>query len=546
MRECMKEVANLLMAKTPCIWIDTYEEAEVLKDIREIIATEPSLSRIGIKMWSHTEGLSDIPKSRMEKTKDPDASYAQIAKLLSAIGAAQRSNDQIGQESVWILRDLHLLNDNHAVKRQIRDLKEYPSMAKNYNPIVVVAPIVNIPIEHEKLFTIVHYDVPSAADVENFVGKLVEHLRLKNEKKPVYIIPTKEEQAKLVRASLGLTAMELQQVFMRSLVEYKTLSIEAITKEKIQMVEKSGVLDYTIPKASFDDIGGNNAFKDWFFNEVADAFSDEARAFGVPAPKGYLSLGIPGTSKTLAAEAVANHFGIPLLSLNMSKIMGSLVGQSEKKIDQAFRVAKAVSPCVFLIDEIEKALGGIRSSNSSDAGTTARVFGAVLRFLNEDDNGIFVVATSNDVSQLPAELTRAGRLDTKWYFGIPNEEERSEIFKIHFNKLKHPLSDEMLAFAVDHAKNYTGAEIREVARASMRIAYTRFRKDGNREITESDLAGAIDGVIPLYRSAQASILSLESYAEGRARFASATAEKDAYAFNNQYDADIMEDLKSIM
>lgn len=546
MRECMKEVANLLMAKTPCIWIDTYEEAEVLKDVREIIATEPSLSRMGIKMWSHTEGLTDVPKSRMEKTKDPDASYAQIAKLLSAIGTAQRSNDQIGQESIWILRDLHLLNDNHAVKRQIRDLKEYPSMAKNYNPIIVVAPIVNIPIEHEKLFTIIHYDVPSLTDVQNFISKLVDHLRAKNEKKHVYIIPTKEEQNKLVRASLGLTAMELQQVFMRSLVEYKTLSVEAITKEKIQMVEKSGVLDYTIPKASFDDVGGNQAFKDWFFNEVADSFSDEAREFGVPASKGYLSLGIPGTSKTLAAEAVANHFGVPLLSLNMAKIMGSLVGQSEKKIDQAFRVAKAVAPCVFLIDEIEKALGGIRSSNSSDAGTTSRVFGAVLRFLNEDDNGIFVVATSNDVSQLPAELTRAGRLDTKWYFGIPNEEERKEIFKIHFNKLNRPLSDELLDFAVDHAKNYTGAEIREVARATMRVAYTRFRKDGNREIAESDIGRAIEGVIPLYRSAQASIMALERYADGRARFASASVAQNTSNFNESLDEDLMNDLKSIM
>ena len=177
-----------------------------------------------------------------------------------------------------------------------------------------------------------------------------------------------------------------------------------------------------------NDIGGNNALKDWLY-EVKDLFTEEAAEFGLTKPKGYMSVGIPGCGKTALAEAFAGTMKVPLLILSINRIMNRMVGESEKKIVQALQVAKACAPCVLLLDEVEKVLGGVNSSNNSDSGITSRVFQEILKFMNDNDSGVYVIMTSNDVSQLPPEFTRAGRLDATWYFGLPKEEERREIFK---------------------------------------------------------------------------------------------------------------------
>lgn len=200
----------------------------------------------------------------------------------------------------------------------------------------------------------------------------------------------------------------------------------------------------------------------------------------------------------------------------MSKIMDKLVGQSERKIEQAFRVAKACAPCVFLWDEVEKMLGGIKSSNSSDSGTTARVFGKCLEFLAEN-NDVFVIMTSNDVSQLPPEFTRAGRLDAMWYFSLPTFEERKEIFRIHLEKTGKDISEELIESSARNSENFTGAEIQETVKIAMRKAYKRFKEDGNNALVEDDVIGASKEIIPLYRSSKEKILSLEAWAHGRAR-----------------------------
>lgn len=509
MRESMNQVRDLLRAKIQCIWIDTYEEAEAIKDLKKVVGELPGFN---LYIWSHTEGLKKEPLSDLEKAEPANPKFAQPNMLFSEIHEAQ-NNKERKREGVYVLRDFHLINDNHAVKRGLRDLKEYPS--RNYNPIIVVSPITSIPVEHEKLFTIVNYDVPSKKEVESLVNAMAKNIEKAAAKGKKFKVPTEADKRKLVNACIGLTFNEISDVFAKSLVKYKELSLQAIMEEKIQLVKKSGVLDYVIPKFNFDDIGGNKAFKEWVL-EVEEAMSEEALAFGCQRPKGYLALGIPGTSKTVSAEAIANKWGIPLLKLNMSKVMDKLVGQSERKIEQAFRVAKACAPAILLIDEVEKALGGIRSSNSSDAGTTARVFGKVLEFLNED-TGVFTVMTSNDVSQLPPELTRSGRLDAMWYFSLPTKEERKEIFRIHLGKTGKEITDELIEAAAETSRNFTGAEIAETVKVAIRKAYKRFKEDGVNAILPEDIESAAEEIIPIYKSSRENIAALESWADGRAR-----------------------------
>lgn len=196
--------------------------------------------------------------------------------------------------------------------------------------------------------------------------------------------------------------------------------------------------------------------------------------------------------------------------------MDKLVGQSERKIEQAFRVAKACSPCVLLMDEIEKMMGGISSSNSSDSGTLARVFGKTLEFLAEE-NDVFVVMTSNDVSQLPPELTRAGRLDAMWYFSLPTEEERKEIFRIHLGKTGKEITDELIEASARASADFTGAEIAETVKIAMRKAFKRFKQDGVNAILPEDIESAASEIIPLFKSSEEKIMALEAWARGRAR-----------------------------
>lgn len=523
MRECMNEVKNLLKAKIDFIWIDSYEESEVIRDLTQLINEQ----FFGTKLftWSMTEGLKKIALNRHEKQEDAIREYRDPHRVMDFIMTAQ-NNNKVKDESFFVMKDFHIPLENIAtLKRAVRDVKE--NSFKNYNPIIVVAPSIYVPLELEKLIHIVSYDTPSKDYIEKFIVAMTNKMRTANsEKGKNYEMPTEEQIQKLVNALSGLTYREIKDTVAMSLVEYNGLSLRAIMEEKIQLIKKSGVLDYKVPEARFEDVGGNVNFKNWI-TDVEMAMSDEAKAFGCAQPKGYLALGIPGTAKTYMAEALANKFGVPFIKLEMSKIMDKLVGNSEKKIDQALKVVKSCAPCIFLIDEVEKALGGIKSSNASDSGTTARCFASILQFLQEN-NDVFVVMTSNDVSQLPPELTRSGRLDAMWYFSLPTLEEREAIFKIHLDKTGKSYDASVLNEAARLTDNYTGAEIQNIVKLTMWKAFRRFLEDKNDAILIEDIASSVKEVVPVYESSKEKITYLEHWVKGRARYANNVIDSNGF------------------
>jgi len=533
MRECMNEVKNLLKAKIDFIWIDSYEESEVIRDLTQLINEQ----FFGTKLftWSMTEGLKKVALNKHEKQEDAMKEFRDPHRVMDYIMTAQ-NNTKVKDESFFVMKDFHTPLENIAtLKRAVRDVKEYSF--KNYNPIIVIAPSIYVPLELEKLIHIVSYDTPSKEHIQKFIEAMINKMNVANiEKGKNYDMPTEDQTQKIINALSGLTYREIKDTVAMSLVEYNSLSLKAIMEEKIQLIKKSGVLDYKVPSAKFEDIGGNENFKNWIA-DVEMAMSDEAKAFGCAKPKGYLALGIPGTSKSMMAEALANKFGVPFIKLEMSKIMDKLVGNSEKKIEQAFRVVKACAPCVMLWDEIEKALGGIKSSNSSDSGTTSRVFASCLNFLQED-NDVFVVMTSNDVSQLPPELTRSGRLDAMWYFSLPTLEEREAIFKIHLDKTGKVYDESVLNAAAKLADNYTGAEIQNVVKLTMWKAFRRFLEDKNDTILIEDIASSVKEVVPIYESSKEKITYLEHWVKGRARYANNVI--DSNGFDTRQDDDLLD------
>ena len=228
-------------------------------------------------------------------------------------------------------------------------------------------------------------------------------------------------------------------------------------------------------------------------------------------------LAVNNNEKTMLAEAFAGMMHVPLLSLSMAKIFDHLVGSSEKRIDSALKVARSCAPCVLLMDELEKSVGGIASSNNTDSGITSRVVKSILEFLQDNDSGVYVIMTSNDVSQLPPELTRSGRLDAQWYFGLPKQDEREEVFRIHLHKRNRTISDSDIQDAAAVAKDYTGAEIEQAVKNAMRISFKRSRTDKNNDITLDDLVAGIHEVTPVSHSSREKIAALEAYCRGRAR-----------------------------
>lgn len=521
MRECMTDLINSIKSRKSCIWIKTQEESLTIKDIRQISMI--NLPKANIVIWSQTEGATIYNSVDNSSSGKHIKKLANIDNLFSFIklntyGGTDNNDKIIKPESnIFILRDYNnLFNDSKSI-RFIRDLKEYHRQKEAYNPIIILSQIDNIPTQLTRLFKLIDYGLPNRNEILSCMNETINNIKavsLKQNKQCK--IPTQEELNNLVNSCLGLTIQEIQETVIESFIKFKEANLDFITQKKIESIQKSGVLDYKIPNITLEDIGGNEVIKQWLL-EMKELFSDEAKEFGLKKPKGYLSVGVPGAGKTCLAEAFAGTMHMPLLSLSMGRIMSRFVGESERKIMQALDVAKASAPCILLIDEVEKALGGINSSNNTDGGVTARVFMEILKFLNDNDYGVYIIMTSNDVSQLPPELTRQGRLDAKWFFDFPKENERKEIFKIHFSKYNKEINSDLLDLAVSKTNNFTGAEIQEIVKNTIRKSFIRFKKDNDDELKEEDITSAINEIIPISKTSKESILALKSYCSNRFR-----------------------------
>jgi ATP-dependent 26S proteasome regulatory subunit len=498
-----QNLLDLLKAREPGIWITTSEEKEVMIAVKNAIDTVEEYENV--YTWSLTEGINRLT------TENNTIHYEQIeGPSLQKLDAMlkESNNSDLPQSRVWILKDYHLAMSNPMAIRSIRDVKECPT--GRYTPIIIISPSNEVPLELQKTFKVLNYDTPSEEDI-------FELLNLWTNSKDITL--QSREQTNIAKRLFGFTRSEILSMLNLSFIKYGTINLEIVNEKKIEIINESGVLDYKVPSASLDNVGGNHKFKEWI-DVVEACMTEDAREYGIPAPKGYLSVGIPGTSKSFSAEALAGKWEMPFIKLNMAKITSRYAGETERNMYKALNLVRSCAPCVLLIDEVEKALGGYKSSNSSDSGAIARAFGSVLEFLNDNDNGVFVVMTSNDVSQLPPELTRAGRLDAIWFFGLPTKEERKQILDIHLRKANKSVEDDVLEEMAKSMEKYTGAEIELVVKSSLRRAYLEKIKTGeDKGITPEILQAASEEVVPVAVSSREQIAALENWAKNRALYA---------------------------
>ena len=546
MRKSMNEFANLLNAQDPLLYVHTYEENEFVSNLCEKLLTfnldANQRKKVPCQVYVYTRplGLRRInlinptmfnPEDKVNNVNNIIEALNYVNNIQQDIAAEQSKSMNImariskneekdvpkdtQQSSIFIFKDLHLYYNDKDVLRMLRDIKENYS-SNIYTPIIVTSPVVEIPTELEKLFTLWEFPLMTKEEISDHIVNMF----------PNELFSSEEEKNNVIEACCGLTEREIMKALAHSF--HKNMQIKAmdVYEEKIQLVKKSGCLDYLRPNHTIDDLGGCDNFKDWI-KKVKESLSPEAREFGIPSPKGAMLVGVPGTSKTASAEILASYLKVPLLALDMAKIMGSFVGQSERTISNALRIAKSIAPCILLIDECEKGFSGVASSASSDAGTLSRVMGQLLTFL-QDNDGVIVMMTSNDVSQLPPELTRSGRIDTQWMFDLPNKYERNEIIRIYLDKNKLNATEENVNYLADKTENYTGAEIKSLVKDILVNTYYRQKTSGaslTRYFEKQDIEDAVKRTVTVYRSSKEKIEAFRSFAKDRYLNASKSIEE---------------------
>jgi ATP-dependent 26S proteasome regulatory subunit len=496
------ELNTLTRAKYPIIYIVSWEERRIEDMLRQVAIDR----RKKLYGWTLTNGITPLdllePQSIDPATRDP-------LKALDFVAQSQEA-------AVFVLKDFHpFLDDSRGgpdhpvIIRRLRDITN--DLKSSRKTLVILSPTLRFPVDLEKDITVLDYSLPTIDELALSLDRVI------NSAREIASVKTKmsdEERERVLNASRGLTCIEAENVFAKSLVMCRKLDLPIIIAEKEQLIRRSQVLEYYESVQGFDNVGGMNLVKTWL-RKRGKAFSEKARAFGLPEPKGLLLLGVQGAGKSLLAKAVASQWQLPLLRLDLGRVFSELVGSSEHNIRSALHLAENVSPCVLWIDELEKGLAGIGGSGNSDAGTSARVFGSLLTWMQEKTSPVFVISTANDISSLPPELLRKGRFDEIFFVDLPQAEERRDIFAIHIaHRGRQPLRYDLnrLALASD---GFSGAEIEQ---AIVEGLYDAFEHE--RELTDEDILNSLENTVPLSLTMENKITVLRQWARTHARPAS--------------------------
>ncbi len=500
-----QEIEILIRARYPILYIVSCEETRVVEIVNRIADRRQKK----VFEWSYSTGILPTgtsiqsQKNRNASTRDPLAALEQVI-------------DQV-EPAIFIFKDFHpfLTKSNFAVVRRLKEIALY--LKNSYKTIILVSATTEIPSELEKEITLMNFPLPDREELSALLDSIVDNVRQFHQ---VAVDLDESGKEKLVQAALGLTYGEAENVFAKIIVKDERLSegdVNEVFAEKQQIIRKSGLLDYYATDETFTSVGGLGVMKEWL-QKRAIAFPIQAREFGLPAPKGILMLGVQGCGKSLCAKAVSGLWQLPLLRFDMGRMFGSLVGSSEENVRRAIAVAESVAPAILWVDEIDKAFAGSQGSGGTDGGTTARVFGTFLTWLSEKTAPVFVVATANDISQLPPELLRKGRLDEIFFVDLPSEAEREDIFRIHIAKRGRTPEHFDLAALAAASGEFSGAEIEESIISALYDAFS-----SGTDLSTEHVLEALHQTVPLSKTMEEQMNSLRRWAEGRARNASVAA-----------------------
>ena len=460
------KLVRYIVAGFPILYINTFEEDKVDSIISKIASQKE------VYEWNETFGYINF------ETKTPlveDFKFEQFLDILKT--------EEMLENKIIILKDIVPYLDDPKIVSKIKGIAKMINQGVDATLIIVSSTLV-IPKDLEKYITILEMDYLNTDEIKdiikNFISEYLENQNVNEDLINEFAIAFK-----------GLTEFEIINLLALSYSddgEFTKEDLRLIFEQKQQMIKKAGILEMIPLKETINDIGGLENLKEWFVRKAKVYKNiDSAMNYGVDMPKGVLIAGVPGCGKSLSAKAAASLFQVPLLRLDMGRLMGKYVGESEGNLRKAISLAEAISPCVLWVDELEKAFAGIGGSGGG-AEVTTRLFGNFLTWMQEKDSPTFVVATANDITQLPPELLRKGRFDEIFYVGLPNSSEREKIFNIHINKRRsQDLKNINIQDLVNKTDGFSGADIEGVVKDAVESAFA----DDKSSIETSDIVEAI-------------------------------------------------------
>lgn len=512
-----KELAALIKARFPIIYVVTWEEKRFVDTVKAMLQ-DTSLFNKPRSVWEWTVVDGYVRNNRIEK--------GDVKTPMRALEFA----DELEEDGVLILKDMYaqLANPN-CEQNIIRKLKDLVWRIKEGNwlkTVIITGHDKFIPDALQKEILIKEFSLPTADEIQKVLLNLVE--QNKQNQRLRFDLNSNNAVARLCEAACGLTLNEAENAFALSMVNDGVLNINdisTIAEEKKQIIHRNGLLEFSMPKLKMEDIGGLENLKKWL-EKRADSWSEQARKYNIPAPRGVLITGLPGCGKSLTAKTVSTSWNVPLLRLDMGAVFSGLVGSSERNMRTVIQTAESMAPCVLWIDEIEKAFSGVGSSG--DSGTATRLFGTFLTWMQEKEKFVFVVATANNIDFLPPELMRKGRFDEIFFVDLPTRAERKIIIDIHLKKrLNHPdvignqkLDDSFIDPLVERTEGFTGAEIEQVVISGLFEAFSE-----NRSIAMGDFITAIENTVPLVVTQSEKIRAIREWANVRAVSATSVSHK---------------------
>nr|YP_010988204.1 hypothetical protein UYM82_pgp175 [Rhodochorton tenue]WOK79372.1 hypothetical protein [Rhodochorton tenue] len=487
-----KELAKLIKSSCSLIYVVTSEEERLEYILKDITSRDVCQS---IQVWNFVDGYEKSLNNQDKAARNP-------FEALNIIESYNSNSDVI-----FVLRDFHMFLNDNIIARKIRNLSRKLDVCNQ--AIIISALELKIPTSLKYLCTVFILPLPNQYEIK------LEIMRLFS------LLPQTPDLSwinQLISISQGLSIIQIRMIFSKMVVEKQHFSIADyqlfVHEKQEQLKTTNGFLELYLNNTSLNEIGGIDILKDWLLMR-ANSFSKISMNYGLPYPKGILLIGIQGTGKSITARSISNVFNLPLLKLDIGKIFGGIVGESETNIREVIKISEASAPCVLWIDEIDKAFN--RQPNTSDGGTTSRVLGTFLTWLADKHTPVFVVATANNITHLPSEIIRKGRFDEIFFIGLPSIKERNMIFQVHLKNLRpktwHRYNTECLA---KYSHLFSGAEIKQVIIEAMHHAFSK-----NQEFSSNDILNAIEQMIPLAFTDQANISQIQLWVSlGKSRLAS--------------------------
>ena len=531
----MEEITVAVKSFSPYVWVRTHEESRFLKQFVD----EMESKKFQILVWSIAQGI--VPPEQVvsgeEAKAQPFQGTKNPEKAIKAISEFSIDEEKY-RGVVVVLRDPMMILQGPIV-RQLRDL--YMKFRDNNITILCLSSRLahgpggktsGLPPEMSKQFVVCDYGLPNLREIDAAARNTVRRVVKANSPKPdddakkrkkaeeliKKFTYTEDEYMAFARALQGLTYQEVEVALSSSVHTHSSLNLQYLLATKKQIVSRSDILEFHSTPKSMDDIGGMDLAKE-FFDDYKSAHTKEAQDFGVEPLKGILLVGIPGCGKSQLSKAIATNWNLPLLRMDIGRVMTGLVGGSESRMREAIQQVEAVSPCVLWIDEVEKALSGTKSSNFSDGGTMARVFGTLLTAMEEGLEGVTIVATANDISALPPEFIR--RFDEVFFVDLPSSSEREAIFNIHLRLKGFGQVDVNMGELVAASKDYTGHEIEKGVKRGIAFAF----QSSEKVLKTEHIVKALNDTKPLSFTMGDKITDLRDKAHGRFRFASSDAQE---------------------